>query len=264
MLPVGYYSLNTTWTTINLQPWLAAVVTFFSFCATSLPRPIQHFEQPQYVLFEIKGLITDFNGYLDTNEHYQDLKADRINNFLVVEVVEIETRDKPAKDDDYHKNIILEDLDSLVQSKLYTNISTALRRPNGNNNIVIERDSYSDKLSFNGSRLNGKFERIDTAGKVLIEGYYKDRIEESVWTFRDSFGESVSKKTFKNGETTKVENFENKVLISSKNIKTRKKTVINKTVSSCSSINIVGCIIFINCKKLHGCSSKRSEYYWIL
>ena len=62
----------------------------------------------------------------------------------------------------------------------------------------------------------------------MIDGYFKDGVEDSIWTIRDSGTNLITKKTFVKGETTQIDTFQSEQLISSESLNTRKITIRNK------------------------------------
>ncbi len=221
-LPLAWKALQLRTLSLNFNPWLAAGLAVFSFCATSVDKPSQTFEQPQYVLFQANP------WFLDTLVVDEGMRAFRQNNLIAVEVKNIRIEKVPAKDDDFHKNLILKNLSTSVLNLLYNSQSQQLREPAGTNKLSIETSEYKDIVNFSGSNLDGKFLRYSNNGELLIDGYFKDGVEDSIWTIRDSGTNLITKKTFVKGETTQIDTFQSEQLISSESLNTRKITIRNK------------------------------------
>ncbi len=207
------------------NPWIAGVLTVFSFCATSIRQPVQEFEQPQYILLESPDFSPDTVSYDDDQFTYY-----RSGRLLVIRVKSIRMENYPAKEDDFQKNLVLNDLDERVirEINLQKDGYYRLSQPLGEHRLVIDSAGQKDSLRFIGSRLNGQFTRIDSTGKRLISGQYKQGIEDSVWVFADAIGSAYTQKTFKNGEAIRSVRYENGEYLSSKKIATRADTVRNK------------------------------------
>ena len=220
VLPLSWYAQSLPQKRTYFNPELAALMVFFSFCATSRHEPPSiYFEQPQYVLFPSPVHRTDSNS-VD-----QGFNIYNFDTLLVIQVKEIRMDRDPIKNDDFNKNLILKDLDKRVLSELsrqYNDIpSEKITR------LTIETNGYQDHLIFKGSRLNGKFWRKNKE-QILIDGQYKNGIEDSVWTFNTPYAHTTIKKTFNKGETVQIEEFTSSKLTSSKSLLTRKDTNLFK------------------------------------
>lgn len=77
---------------------------------------------------------------------------------------------------------------------------------------------------------------------MLIEGFYKNGIEDSTWTIRDSTNTILTKKTFIKGETTKIQQFKAGTQIASDSVSTRADTIAWKYVHL---LVLMGFIIFM-------------------
>ena len=200
----------------SLLPRLAtafiAIVTIFSFCATSQRPYLQSFDHPQYVL--LRSAVTPDAKLYDQFEIY------RKDSLLVVKVNHMYIS-RPVMDDDYNKNRSLEDLDIHVRGQIID--STSLMPPGEISALIVETPQGSDALRFKGGRLDGRFTRTKN-GRMIIEGFYKMGIEDSIWTFKDS-SNTVIKQTIVNGERTKVEQFRDGKLVSSTGINTRADSI---------------------------------------
>lgn len=203
----------------SLLPRLAtafiAIVTIFSFCATSQRPYLQSFDHPQYVL--LRSPVTPDVKLYDEFEFY------RKDSLLVVKV-NYQYISRPVMNDDYNKNRSLEDLDIHVRGQITD--STSLMPLGKITALTIETPEGRDALRFKGGRLDGRFTRTKN-GKLMIEGFYKMGIEDSFWTFRDSTSNAVMKQTIVNGERTRVEEFRDGKQVSSTSINTRADSIRN-------------------------------------
>jgi hypothetical protein len=243
VLGLAWLNLKGDWGTLSIKslrlgltPYLIALVTLFSFCATSQRQYIQTFENPQYVLLKASPTADSVNRD-DDMEYYN------LDSMLVVGIRQLYTNERPVKYDDYQKNKMIRDLDTAVASMAQPNKGLM---PRGKvTTLTIRTPQGDDFLRFQGSRLDGKFVRKH-GGKVVIEGFYKMGIEDSVWTLKASDSKSVTKQIFVNGERTKVEQFENGQLVSSAQINTRAVSKRNKMVQIVFlSLLFVGTIVLI-------------------
>lgn len=221
VLPVSWHLQSLPQKRSYFNPQFAGLVAFFSFCATSMPRPSLYFEQPQYVLFSSP------NHLIDTNFVDPDIKFYHFDTLLAVQVDQIGIRREPVKYDDFNKNQVLKDLEQRVLAELH--VQYPLISPEQVNHLTIKTTGYQDYLMFKGSRLHGKFLRKNQ-DQILIDGQFKNGIEDSVWTFVDPSRNTVVKKTFDKGETTRIEEFASSKRISSKSVNTRKETSIFKGI----------------------------------
>lgn len=222
MLLAGWLQLKGKTQHIIRHPLLArlgasfvAVVTIFSFCATSQQRYVQSFDHPQYVL--LKSALTSDSKLYDEYEFYQrdSLLVVKVNNLYI---------SRPVRNDDYNKNLSLKGLDTSASERLAD--TTSLIPAGVIHALSIETPQGKDALRFNGGRLDGRFSRTKN-GKLIIEGFYKMGVEDSIWTFRDTNSNTVVKQTLVKGERTKVEELRNGKHISSTGINTRADTIRN-------------------------------------
>jgi hypothetical protein len=219
VLPLSWYVQSLPQKRTYFNPELAALIVFFSFCATSKPRPPSiYFEQPQYVLFQSPEKLAD-------SSLTEGLRAYNFGDLHAIQVEEISMDREPVKSDDFNKTLILEDLDQQVLGELPDGFKV-LPSPQINL-LTIETNDYQDHLIFKGSRLHGKFLRKNKE-QILIEGQFKNGIEDSVWTFNNPSANTSIKKTFKKGETIRIEEFTSSKLTSSESPMTRKDTNIFK------------------------------------
>ena len=220
VLPLSWYAQSLPQKRTYFNPQIAALMVFFSFCATSKPRPpLLYFEQPQYVLFRSPVHLPDSNS-VDLGFRIYNL-----DTLLVIQVNEIQMDRRPVKNDDFNKNLILKDLDKRVLSELsrqYPEIP-----PGQINRLTIKTNGYQDHLIFKGSRLDGKFLRKNK-DQILIEGQFRNGIEDSVWTFNNPSANTFIKKTFNKGETIRIEEYASSKLSASESPMTRKDTNLFK------------------------------------
>ncbi|TCC99409.1 hypothetical protein [Pedobacter hiemivivus] len=185
-----------------------------------MPRYIQSFEQPQYVLFKSNVLP-------DSNYDEEDFRIHTFDSLLVVEVKQLETTRRPVKSDDYNKNLFLTSLDESLHNQMPK--IESLMPPGKMTYLTLKAPNYEDSLRFKGGRLDGKFIRKN-GDTTLIEGFYKNGIEDSIWTYREHANTVVTKKTFIKGETTQIQKFEGDRMIFSDRINTRADTIIMKYI----------------------------------
>lgn len=220
VLPLAWYSLKVRTISLNFNPSLIAVLAFFAFCASSKPSYFQAFDQPQYVLFQSKVVP-------DSTSYYDDFAVYHFDSLLVVEARQMETGRRPIKSDDYDKNIIVSQLEESIRNQMPA--IEGLMTPGKITILTIKTPNYEDLLRFKGGRLDGKFVRKND-NHVLIEGFYKNGIEDSTWTISDSTAAVLTKKTFVKGETTKIQQYKAGQLISSESVATRSDAIIWKYV----------------------------------
>ncbi|WP_345949994.1 hypothetical protein ABDD95_00785 [Mucilaginibacter sp. PAMB04274] len=204
----------------QVSPYIIATLTVFSFCATSLPKYVQTFDQPQYILFQSDAVP-------DSSQIEEGFNFYHFDSLLVVQVNQLYVTSRPAKDDDYNKNLVTKNLEKEIFEIIP--VKKSLMVAGKVTSLTIKTPQGDDHVNFNGGRLDGQFIR-NKGGKAVIEGVYKMGIEDSIWTFRNTGNTKVTKITFKNGERTKVEQFEGGNLISSSKINTRAEVIRNKYI----------------------------------
>ena len=232
VLPAGFFYNPENTLKTKIHPIPLSILSIFSFCATSMPRPTQTFSQPQYVLFR-SGIV---NIEASHSDHYTLHQFDSIT---IIGIRSVLIEKKAAIDDDYHKTQILADLDLWLLRQTQERRYREMRSPSkykmlrdsltiiGTLSIKLNLDSVIDELNFKGTRLNGIFRRSKN-GQLLIQGTYKDGIEDSVWTFYDEKSEATLRKYFRNGELFKTERFEGSNLVAGERHDTRDDVVMNK------------------------------------
>lgn len=212
-----------------------ALVAIFSFCATSQQRHIQSFDHPQYVL--LRSVVTPDAKLYDEFEFY------RQGPLLVVKV-NYQYISRPVMDDDYNKNRSLEDLDINVLERIGDGAS---QMPSGEiTALTLETSQGRDSLRFSGGRLDGRFTRTKN-GKLIIEGFYKMGIEDSIWNFKDSSSNTVIKQTIVKGERTKAEQSRDGKLVSSTSINTRADSIRNIYIKIGMLALCMAGIVFVLC-----------------
>lgn len=219
VLPLSWYVQSLPQKRTYFNPQLAALLVFFSFCATSKPRPPSiYFEQPQYVLFQSPEKLAD-------SSLTEGLHAYNFGDLHAVQVEEITMGREPVKSDDFNKTLILRNLEQQLLGELPEGYKV-LASPQINL-LTIETKDYQDHLIFKGSRLHGKFLRKNKE-QILIDGQFKNGIEDSVWTFNNPSAHTTIKKTFNKGETIRIEEFTSSKLTASENPMTRRDTNLFK------------------------------------
>lgn len=233
VLPLGFFYVPSHSVKIRLNPLPIAFLTVISFCATSIPQPTQVFTQPQYLLFK-PGIVK-----FEDTDHPSNYQVYDMDSLLVIRVNEIEIHNRAAIDDEYHKAQILKDLDlrllkaakepygRATEPHDYINLRDSLIVGEVTS-VDLPLDSVTEHLRFSGTRLHGRFARLSKTGKLVIDGRFKNGIDDSVWSFYDADGRFISRKYFVNGELTKTESFGNAVLISDREHNTRQETIRNK------------------------------------
>ncbi len=243
VLPLAWFNLRVAVKTINFSPYLrnfspyfSAVAAFFAFCATSQPRYVQTFDQPQYVLFKSNVLP-------DSSYDQDDFEVYKFDSLLVIELKQSITTTRPVREDDFNKNLIVKNLDKDIFKQI-PGIKSLM--PSGRVTfLTIKNPHYEDSLRFKGGRLDGKFIR-KSGNQVLIEGIYKNGIEDSIWIYRDPERKTLTKKTFVNGEGIQVQQFDGNQVISSGRINTRADTITRKYIQlSIFAVLIVSMIVLL-------------------
>lgn len=268
-LPVAYYFNLRRNARMKLNPILISVVTLFSFCATSLPIFYQEFDQPQYLLFE-DGIIED-----EFSETHRDYSIHKVDGLLVVDINRLRTGRKAPLEDEYQKTQVLKKLDlrflrEIAADNRYYEVLSQYKglrdslTVGESTSILLNIGLISDHLHFNGTRLHGIFQRFENE-KLIIEGQYKNGIEDSIWTFYNTQNEISTKKYFEQGELFKVQQFENSKIRSEIWINTRSITVRNKYfILPFIALLIIGLIskLYLNFKKLKtGVIIQYSHFY---
>jgi hypothetical protein len=232
ILPFGFFWIDAKRFKLRTNPYLLAAISLFAFCATSIPEASQKFDQPQYVLFN-SGIEFSDGDYPSVYQVY------RLDTLTVVGVRELRIDQRPPIDDEFHKKQILSDLDIrlLIEAQsqkgmtggrsYYESIKDSLTF-RGKTAVTLKLDSVTDLLNFKDTRLDGKFKRLSATNQLMIEGTFKNGVEDSVWTFYNLDNEIISRKYFQDGELTRTELFENSNLVRKQDYNTRKDTVRNK------------------------------------
>jgi uncharacterized membrane protein YhdT len=233
ILPFAYFYTTTRKTfRLKLNPVPIALLTVFSFCATSIPKPRQIFEQPQYILLTANAIDFQETEYPNCFVEYE------IDSMLIVSVKEIRIEKRAPIDDEYHKVQVLKDLDLRLLRESNTEnynkeFSDFVKLRDSimvfeETSITLNLDTVTDILNFKKSRLDGKFERFSQKNQLLITGKYKNGIEDSTWSYYERNGGLLLKKHFENGELVKTETFKDSKLVLKKKHNTRAETIKNK------------------------------------
>lgn len=256
ILPISYYFNQKNFFRFKLSPILLGVITIFSFCATSIPEPTQKFEQPQYLLFK------DGVKNIENSDYPSNYKVHKLDSLLVVSITELRIDKRASIDDEYHKTQVLKNLDLRFLRQLsdsyrlkgelsdYKELLDSLTI-NVSTSIILKFDSINDHLNFKLTRLDGNFQRFKD-NKLIIDGKYKNGIEDSIWTFYNNQNEIISKKYFDDGELIKKQLFENSEMKSEIDFNTRNETIRNKYfLLAIIFILIIGLILklYLNFKK---------------
>jgi hypothetical protein len=233
ILPITFFYKPNTSKRLNISPIPLALLTVFSFCATSIPEPTLEFEQPQYLLF--KSGITTF----ESSDYPSEYEVYNRDTLLIIDIRRIRIDKRAPIDDEFHKVQILNDIDLRLireskngyrtQRNLidYEHLRDSLTEQ-GITSITLKLDTISDELNFRNSRLDGAFKRYSNDNRLIIAGKYKNGIEDSIWTFYNMQNEILSRKYFEKGELIKTEIFEKSKLISEQKYNTRDKTIRHK------------------------------------
>lgn len=211
VLPISYWLSNREHVLrLQMNPAIIGILTFFSFCATSIPKPTQYFDQPQYVLLKYKALNLDVSGYS------ADLRIHRMDSLMIIEIPAISIDRDPPRADDYYKTFVQGDLILRVlrETKLlpghqledYSTMADSLL-VKGGVKISLPLEDYTDSLVFRDSRLHGNFIRLSPDGRELIRGQYVNGIEDSLWFYYNESGELTEKKLFRGGELFRSEEY---------------------------------------------------------
>lgn len=222
ILPLSFLCFKNTYRNAHLNPWIAGVITVFTFCATSVSRPFQAFENPQYILLKTDSIPEA------AEEGTYDLEVHKFRGMVVVEIKRIFITEDPVLEDDYQKTRVQKDLTRKLLSELNIRRDISLPAVNSITVLIISHSAYNDFVSFKGSRLDGSFKRVSVNNELLAEGYYKNGIEDSTWSFFDKTKGVKIKKTYRNGEVIKVENWDQFRLSSVRNTSVRSDVIRNK------------------------------------
>ena len=232
ILPIIFFNWPRNIVQLKVNPLLLGFITLFAFCATSVPEPRQKFVQPQYILFK-SGIVNFSDSDYPSNYRVYDH-----DSLIVIGIQEIEIDIHPPIDDDFHKSQILADLDLRllkealdregVSGKLsyYESIRDSLKI-HGKTAVTLNLDSVIDELNFKDTRLDGRFRR-HSGDQLIIEGTFKNGIEDSTWTFYDRNNQIVARKYFQDGELIRTEQFENSSLIASEDHDIRDDIITKK------------------------------------
>lgn len=234
ILPVAYIVNEKKNISLPINPIPIALLTIFSFCATSLPVPTQTFDRPEYILFR----SVDFEI---ADKGSNEFRTYNLDSMTVVAVSSIETMKEPALRDEFYRSQILADLDLRVlciSKGNYENDSLLSSfRPlrdsltiTGLTSVTLALDSVSDELHFRGTRLDGPFRRYSKEKKLLIDGRYKHGIQDSIWSFYNGSEKIATQKHFVAGEVRMIARFQNEQLVERTDVNTRKDAVIKQFV----------------------------------
>ena len=97
MLPITFYYKPNINQRLNISPIPLALLTIFSFCATSIPEPTQEFEQPQYLLF--KSGVTTF----ENSDYPSAYEVYNLDTLLIIDIKRIRIDKRAPIDDEFQK-----------------------------------------------------------------------------------------------------------------------------------------------------------------
>lgn len=210
-----------------------ALLTIFSFCATSVPLPFQAFDRPEYVLFKTSDIQ-------DVDHFPTEIKVYDFYNMQVVAVTKIQIEKFPRRNDEFQKSQALADLDLRVlyvtkghygndmDLPSYIPLRDSLTIP-GNTSITLHLDSVSDELNFSGTRLHGIYRRYSKEKDLLIDGRYKNGIPDSTWSFHNNDKQVITRRHFVEGEVTMIERIQDGTTVS-KDVSTRSDVITRQYV----------------------------------
>lgn len=231
ILPIAFYYKSDPSVRLKVNPIPFALLTVFSFCATSIPEPTQVFEQPQYLLFK------SGTAHFESSDYPSEYEVYHLDTVVIIDIKRIRIDKRAAIGDEFHKVQVLKDIELrlLRESKdVYKSQRLIDYEPlrdsltvGGITSITLKLDSIEDELNFEKTRLDGDFKRYAN-DRLIVEGQYKNGIEDSVWTFYNKHNEIASKKFFKSGELIMVQLFEGSKLKSERTLNTRDETIRNK------------------------------------
>ena len=195
------------------------LITVIAFCSTSVPEPSQKFEQPQYLLF--KSTIIDLKN--ESFKYNNNHRIHKIDSSIIYSIDYIDILSRPTLNDEFHKTMILNDLDLLlireIKGDQHSNSDLSkyieIRDSSiiyGDISISLKIDSFIDHLNFKNSRLNGNFKRLSNNNQLIINGAYRNGIEDSIWTYYNQNNQIITTKEFKNGELVKSNKYNDSTL----------------------------------------------------
>jgi hypothetical protein len=225
-IPIAYSVRQDAWAKVKMESTSIpiAIVTIFSFCATSIPIPTQVFDRPEYVLFR----MTEFD-FIDN--YPSEFRVHNVDSMEVISVTRIQTEKFSPLEDGYCKSQILTDLDLRVlrasegnykgtDLSLYRALRDSLTII-GPTSITLDLDSVSEELNFRGTRLDGPYRRYSKRKEIVIDGRYKRGIPDSIWIFNDNNTGAVTRQQFVAGELTMIERIKDGKIVT-KHVSTRK------------------------------------------
>lgn len=235
VIPVAYFRKARP-LRMTLNPLILGCLSIFSFCATSLPMPVEDFEHPQYLLFH-KNVLD-----IKSDPYDESFKVYSLDSFEVVQVKSIALEEAPLIDDDFHEASIVRDLDlrflrSLKQHSLPPRLTDSLSNYEtlrdylivpGWKKVSFPGEGYTDHLQFYNSRLEGKFERMSDSGQVKIEGFFRQGLKDSVWKLYDNRQDIVTEEYYKNHELFKTVRRQDSKVLSEFKVLTRAELIRNK------------------------------------
>ena len=204
VLPLSYFkngkSFDSSYKTIGLS-----LVALIAFTSTSRPNPTWQFFEPQYLLF--KSTIPISEGMKNIEKIGDSL--------ILIEITEVSLDNYPDHYDDFQQKALLENLDKSIfceDTLLRKSLNALVYRPDVLSPYYYKEQitigSGLEKVSFLNGRLHGAYNRY-TDRKKNVNGYYKNGIPDSTWTYYTDSG-SVDKEDFYiNGEKIRSINYLN-------------------------------------------------------
>jgi hypothetical protein len=226
VLPIPLYQNSRQW---KVDPLPLGLLTVFSFCATSIPKPTLVLQQPQYLLFKP-------NAPFNTSDWPSTYVVHHLDSVVIIDIKMVSLSTRPYLDDEFHKVQILKDIDLRLLSEVKNDDDSlheyyALRDSltiKGQTSITLDLDSVTDHINFKNNRMDGSFKRFSSKNALKVDGTYKNGIEDSVWTFYNDQGEVILRKHFQEGQLIKQEFYEQSKIKSQHAFNTREETVRNK------------------------------------
>lgn len=239
----------------RLHPIPIALVTLFSFCATSYMQPHIEFDHVQYLLFN-----TDMS--VDINKSSGGITCINQDSLFIVKIEGIDIDEEPKLNDRFFQSKILKNLDlhflrihegGIYSNENYNHFSDQRDSLSihGYTFVTLKLDSCTEYLNFYGTRLHGVFQRYSNSNKLIIDGRYKNGIEDSIWTYYGLNQSLQSKKHFINGEVVKEEIYIDSILKSENDIEVRQDVITTKrfVLAFLGVLICLALVLIINNKK---------------
>lgn len=230
VLPISYVAGGRAQVKLNLNPYILSIISFLSFCSTSAVPHFQEFENPQYILLKSSELT--FRNVLLDRVDQGKIQLDSVD---LIELKGISLAYTPLLKDEFQKVQVLKDLDKTLMRYVKHDAEWIRRGAildsltiKGKTEITVEKEKYRDILSFKNTRLHGSFARESYDGKPLIQGLYRNGIEDSIWLYYNRKNEIHRKEIYNHGELSQVILYKNAKEIDTEIILTRAQKVERK------------------------------------